>query len=76
MSSTIETYGRDNLLKAALGVDPDRFKKLFDFSKVKFNITKMKVYNSRVLALCARSMENGFPYKVMSPGRSKMELFS
>ena len=34
MSTVIDTYGRDELLKAALGVDPDRFIKLFEAKEI------------------------------------------
>ena len=52
MSSTIDTYGRDNLLKAALGVDADRFKKLFE-QDPEANLTKTDSNGDTALHLAA-----------------------
>jgi ankyrin repeat protein len=58
MSTVIDTYGRDELLKAALGVDPDRFIKLFE-QDPEANLTK--VDNNGDTALHLAAMKGNIP---------------
>ncbi len=58
MSTVIDTYGRDELLKAALGVDPDRFIKLFE-QDPEVNLTK--VDNNGDTALHLAAMKGNIP---------------